>query len=340
MSQESNNLYVPENYQSFLSPRETEVAIKKLKYYFEETLSQYLNLTKVSAPLIIKPESGLNDNLNGTESAVTFTAKEIGNSKLEIPHSLAKWKRYALKSYGFSVDEGLYTVMNAIRKDEDFSNLHSIYVDQWDWERVINKNQRSIDFLKDIVNEIFTVLKLTENYISSVYPTIEKMLPENIYFITSQELEDKYPHLSPKDREHEICKEHGAVFIIAIGHVLNSGTKHDGRAPDYDDWNLNGDILLWYPLLNRSIELSSMGIRVDKQSLESQLKLANAEYKKELMFHKLLLNEQLPLTIGGGIGQSRICMYFLRKAHIGEVQSSLWDQNTIQLCSKSNIKLL
>ncbi|KAL9650931.1 hypothetical protein ABK040_015034 [Willaertia magna] len=332
---------VPEQYHPFLSLRETEVAIKKLKDTFEKLLAEELNLTRVSAPLFVHKTTGLNDNLNGVEGPVSFTSKAVHpESEIEIVHSLAKWKRMALHRYGFKVGEGLYTDMNAIRKDEDLSNIHSIYVDQWDWERVIERTDRHKEFLKGIVQKIYSVFKKTEEFVCKEYSQIQKLLPESITFITTQELEDKYPELSPKDREHAICKEHGAVFIMEIGHALKSGEKHDGRAPDYDDWRLNGDILFWYPILNRSVELSSMGIRVDKAALEEQLKIAGCEDRKDLEFHKGLLDETLPFTIGGGIGQSRICMYFLRKAHIGEVQASLWDSETIRICKDLGIELL
>jgi aspartate--ammonia ligase len=336
----SERVFIPENYKSHLSLRETEVAIKILKDFFERTLSHKLNLTRVSAPLFVKPETGLNDNLNGVEGPVSFKARDVSDSTIEIVHSLAKWKRWSLFRYGFNNGEGLYTDMNAIRKDEDLSNIHSIYVDQWDWEKVIAREDRTKDYLRHIVETIFSVFKETEEYIVGVYPQLEKLLPEKIHFVTTQELEDRYPELTPKDREHAICRELGAVFIMEIGGALKSGAKHDGRAPDYDDWNLNGDILFWYPVLDRSLELSSMGIRVDRASLQTQLKICNCEDRLGLEYHKALLEERLPFTIGGGIGQSRICLYFLRKAHIGEVQSSLWDPVTLDVCAKSGVELL
>ena len=264
----------------------------------------------------------------------------IEDSNIEIVHSLAKWKRFALHRYKFEAGSGLYTDMNAIRRDEELDNIHSIYVDQWDWEKVITKEDRNIDTLKDTVRKIFSVFKSTEDFVSSEYPSIEKILPEDITFVTSQELEDMYPSLTSKERENAITKEHKAVFILGIGDELKSGEKHDGRSPDYDDWKLNGDILFYDPLLNSAIELSSMGIRVDKAALEYQLQKSGCEDRRNLPFHKALLEEKLPLTMGGGIGQSRICMFFLRKAHIGEVQASIWDEYTHKQCEAANIELL
>ncbi|MFL0247482.1 aspartate--ammonia ligase [Candidatus Clostridium stratigraminis] len=335
-----NTLILPKGYSSLLNIRETEVAIKKVKDYFEKSLSEALNLTRVSAPLFVERGTGINDNLNGVERPVVFDAKEIPDSDVEIIHSLAKWKRMALYKYGFLPEEGLYTDMNAIRRDEDMDNLHSIYVDQWDWEKVLIKEDRTIEKLKEIVRTIYEVFKETESYVNSEYSEIEKVLPEELFFITSQELEDLYPDKISKEREDLICKEKGAVFVMQIGGELKSGEKHDGRSPDYDDWTLNGDILFWYPLLNRAIELSSMGIRVDEGALTRQLKLAHCEDRKELEFHQLLLNKKLPYTIGGGIGQSRICMYFLRKAHVGEVQASIWPHAMITECHEAGIQLL
>ena len=337
---ENSSVLVPKNYESKLSLKETEIAIKKVKDFFEENLSKKLNLTRVSAPLFLESGSGINDNLNGIERPVSFDAKAIDNSNLEIVHSLAKWKRLALHRYGFTAGEGLYTDMNAIRRDEDLDNLHSIYVDQWDWEKVINKEDRNVATLKETVQTIYSVFKDTENYITSLYPMLEKVLPDEISFITTQELEDMYPDLSIKEREDAICREKKAIFLMCIGDKLKSGEKHDGRSPDYDDWHLNGDILFYYPLFDKAFELSSMGIRVDKETLEKQLIKANCQDRKTLSFHKLLLEEKLPQTIGGGIGQSRICMFFLRKAHIGEVQASVWDENTIKVCKENNIDIL
>lgn len=335
-----NELIIPVGYKTSLDIRETEVAIKKLKDFFEEKLAEKLNLTRVSAPLFVRKNTGLNDNLNGVERPVSFDIKAEENTELEIVHSLAKWKRMALYRYGFALGEGLYTDMNAIRRDEDLDNLHSIYVDQWDWEKVIEKKDRNEATLRETVKAIYEVFKETEEYIYSLYPFIGKTLPDEIYFITSQQLEDMYPELTPKEREDAICREKGAVFIMQIGGVLKSGKKHDGRAPDYDDWTLNGDILFWYPVLERAFELSSMGIRVDEEALIKQLKIAGCEERKHLEFHRMLLEGKLPYTMGGGIGQSRICMFFLRKAHIGEVQSGVWSEDVIKRCEEANIELL
>jgi aspartate--ammonia ligase len=334
-----DTLVIPKEYKSLLSLRETEVAIKKVKDYFEDRLAKELNLTRVSAPLFVVPETGLNDNLNGVERAVSFEVKAVGDAKVEIVHSLAKWKRMALHRYEFQAGEGLYTDMNAIRRDEDLDNLHSIYVDQWDWEKVIKKEERTEEKLKEIVKSIYKVFKDTEEYVYSQY-SIERTLPEDIFFITTQKLEDLYPELTPKEREDVICKDKGAVFIMKIGDLLESGEKHDGRAPDYDDWQLNGDIIFWNPILDRAIELSSMGIRVDEKALEKQLKQCDCEDRMKFQFHSMLMEGQLPYTVGGGIGQSRICMYFLRKAHIGEVQASIWDQDMISKFEAANIKFL
>ena len=332
-------IIIPEGYKSSTTLIETEVHIKKIKDFFEKKLAENLNLTRVSAPLFVDAQSGVNDNLNGVERPVKFDVLATGKD-VEIVHSLAKWKRLSLHRYGFKVSEGLYTDMNAIRRDEDLDNIHSIYVDQWDWEKIILKEERNEEKLKEIVRSIYSVFKETENFVANELKCIEKELPNEIFIITSQELEDKYPNLSPKDREDAICKEHGAVFIMKIGDVLASGEKHDGRAPDYDDWKLNGDILFWYPVLDRAVELSSMGIRVDKDALEYQLKKTGCEERKSLEFHRLLLEGKLPYTVGGGIGQSRICMYFLRKAHIGEVQASVWDEKNHRICEENGIRLL
>ena len=335
-----SKVFVPENYKSNLSLIETEIAIKEVKDFFETQLAKALNLTRVSAPLFLENSSGLNDNLNGIERPVSFDMLAIKDSEIEIVHSLAKWKRFALHRYDFKTGYGLYTDMNAIRRDEELDNLHSIYVDQWDWEKVITKEERTIDTLKDTVRKIFSVFKATETFVTLIYPSIDRILPEDITFVTAQELEDMYPELSSKERENAICREHKAVFILGIGDTLKSGEKHDGRSPDYDDWSLNGDILFYDPLFDSAIELSSMGIRVDKTALEYQLKKAGCEDRRNLPFHKALLEEKLPLTMGGGIGQSRICMFFLRKAHIGEVQASIWDDNTHQKCEEAGIVLL
>ncbi len=334
------NLYIPENYHSDLSLYDTQIAIKTVKDFFQQTLSERLYLLRVSAPLFVTPESGLNDNLNGVERPVTFGVKEQNDRPVEIVHSLAKWKRYALKQYGFHIGEGLYTDMNAIRRDETTDNIHSIYVDQWDWEKIILKKDRNITFLKDTVREIYKVLKKTEKYMAIRYDYIEEILPKEIFFITTQELLDLYPNLPPKEREDRIAREKGAVFLMEIGDKLTNGEPHDGRAPDYDDWHLNGDIIVWYPVLNRSLELSSMGIRVDEEALQRQLTLAGCEERSELPFQKAILEKQLPYTIGGGIGQSRICMFFLRKAHIGEVQSSIWPDQIRETALQNQIVLL
>lgn len=335
-----SKVFIPENYKSNLSLIETEIAIKKVKDFFESKLAETLNLTRVSAPLFLENGSGLNDNLNGIERPVSFDMLAIKDSDIEIVHSLAKWKRFALNRYKFKAGFGLYTDMNAIRRDEELDNLHSIYVDQWDWEKVINKEDRNLNTLKDTVRKIFSVFKATENFVSNEYKSIEKILPEDITFITAQELEDMYPNLTSKERENAICKEHKAVFILGIGDTLKSGEKHDGRSPDYDDWTLNGDILFYDPLFDSAIELSSMGIRVDKNALEYQLQKSGCEDRRTLPFHKALLEDKLPLTMGGGIGQSRICMFFLRKAHIGEVQASIWDEYTHKKCEEAGIELL
>ncbi|MBU3195176.1 aspartate--ammonia ligase [Clostridium algidicarnis] len=331
---------IPKSYETKLDIKETEIAIKKVKDYFEDNLTGALNLTRVSAPLFVTRDTGLNDDLNGVERPVSFGIKALEEREAQIVHSLAKWKRMALHRYGFKEGEGLYTDMNAIRRDEDLDNIHSIYVDQWDWEKIILKEERNMETLKGIVKSIYKVFKETEEYICSEYGSLNKILPEDIFFITTQELENMYPKLTSKEREHAICKEKKAVFLMQIGGILKSGERHDGRAPDYDDWNLNGDILFWYPVLNIALELSSMGIRVDEKTLEKQLSIASCDHKKSLEFHKMLLEGKLPYTIGGGIGQSRICMYFLRKAHIGEVQASLWGEEIHKLCERNNIKLL
>jgi len=333
------NLTIPKGYKSLLSLRQTEQAIKKVKDFFERDLSIQLNLTRVSAPLFVNRGSGLNDTLNGVERPVSFDLKSV-DGEYEIVHSLAKWKRFALKHYGFSDGEGLYTDMNAIRRDEDVDNIHSIYVDQWDWEKVITKEERTMETLKDTVKCIYNTLKHTERYIASEYEFAEIFLPEEIFFITAQELEDMYPDLSAKEREYAIAKDKGAVFLMQIGGALKSGKPHDGRAPDYDDWSLNGDIIVYYPVLDISLELSSMGIRVDEETLLKQLKIRGKEENANLPFQKALLDGELPYTIGGGIGQSRICMYFLRKAHVGEVQASVWPEDVIEEAKAHGINLL
>lgn len=332
-------LVIPERYESSLGIIETQQAIKDLKDFFENKLGEMLKLTRVSSPLFVLPETGTNDNLNGVEKPVSFQVPHL-KKDAEIVHSLAKWKRVALKKYGFSVGRGLYTDMNAIRKDEELDNLHSLYVDQWDWELIINKEDRTMETLQKVVKALYKVFKETEAHVHSIYPEVECVLPEEITFITSQELLDMYPNLTPKEREDAIVREKKAVFLMQIGKVLSSGEKHDGRSPDYDDWDLNGDILFYNPVLDNAIELSSMGIRVDEEALERQLKMAGCEDRKELDYHKALLDGKLPYTIGGGIGQSRICMFFLNKAHIGEVQVGIWPQQMIEECSKAGIELL
>ena len=316
---------------------DTLIAIKKIKDHFEQRLSKILKLIRVSAPLFVESNKGINDNLNGVEQPVSF---KVGNNDIEIVHSLAKWKRIALSKYNLRMHSGLYTDMNAIRKDEDLDAIHSIYVDQWDWEMVIEEKDRNLDFLKMIVTKIYNVLRETEIYLQNEYPNITPKLGNEIYFITSQELLDLYPNLSPKERENKIVKEKKAVFLLQIGKILSNGTKHDGRSPDYDDFELNGDILVYNPVLDSAFELSSMGIRVNKDSLIKQLTQENKLERINLEYHQLLLNDKLPLTIGGGIGQSRMCMFFLNKRHIGEVQTSYWPQDIIEKCKKENIELL
>jgi aspartate--ammonia ligase len=336
----SKSLSTQNVYTSKLALLQTEVAIKKTKDYFESSLAEALNLTRVSAPILLKSGKGLNDDLNGVERMVSFEALDIKNANIEIVQSLAKWKRMALARYGFDLEAGLYTDMNAIRRDEVLDHLHSIYVDQWDWEKIITKEQRNLQTLKMEVQKIYQVFKNTENYLYELYPVLVPVLPDEIYFITTQELETKYPDLSPKEREDSIAKEYGAVFIMQIGGQLLSGEKHDGRSPDYDDWTLNGDIIFWYPLLEQSVEVSSMGIRVDEEALKKQLEISKTEERLSLEYHQSILNRELPYTIGGGIGQSRICMFFLKKVHIGEVQVSVWNEEIIENCRKENIILL
>ena len=331
---------VPKEYHSELSIHDTQVAIKTVKDFFQTVLSEQLNLLRVTAPLFVEPQSGLNDNLNGVERPVKFGIKEQNEKTAEIVHSLAKWKRYALKQYGFKHGEGLYTDMNAIRRDEDTDNIHSIFVDQWDWERIISRDERNEDTLKEIVRRVYKALKKTEKYMSIKYDYIEEILPKDIFFISTEELEKLYPDKTPKEREYIIAKDKGAVFVMHIGGALENGKPHDGRAPDYDDWGLNGDIIVYYPVLDIALELSSMGIRVDADSLKKQLEIAGCPERAELPFQKAVLNDEVPLTIGGGIGQSRICMFFLRKAHIGEVQCSLWPSETIEQAKCLGIQIL
>ncbi len=333
-----SKLVIPEGYRSNLNIRQTQSAIKKVKDFFERDLAIQLNLTRVSAPLFVTEKSGLNDGLNGWERAVSFDLHH--GDRCEIVHSLAKWKRMALADYGFLPGEGLYTDMSAIRRDEECDNIHSVYVDQWDWERVITEEERTMETLQLIVKRIYRSLRHTENYITEDYNFIGRLLPEHITFFTTQELEDKYPDLTPKEREHQVARDYGAVFISQIGGKLRSGEPHDGRAPDYDDWSLNGDIIVYYPVLDIGLELTSMGIRVDRKALLSQLDAAGCPERAEMPFHKALLDGKLPFTIGGGIGQSRMCMFFLRKAHIGEVQSSVWPDEMRDECKEHGIELL
>jgi len=339
MTDIAKDIIKPEGYKPLLDVRETERAIKFLKDLFEEQLAKTLNLERVSAPLFVKQCSGLNDNLTGVERPVSFDIPYL-KINAEIVHSLAKWKRSALGRYGYKPGEGLYTDMNAIRRDERLDNLHSIYVDQWDWELVINKADRNEETLKNIVRKIYSVFLDVAIAVHERYPQLRHRLPDNITFITTQELEDLYPDKTPKEREDLIAKEAGAVFIMKIGGKLRSGQVHDKRAPDYDDWDLNGDILFWYPLLNKAMEMSSMGIRVDEEALLRQLEIAGCMEKTRLDFHRSLLEGRLPYTVGGGIGQSRLCMFFLEKAHIGEVQVSLWGDEISAELEKFNIILL
>ncbi|NNJ30668.1 aspartate--ammonia ligase [Lacrimispora defluvii] len=333
-------LIIPQNYDPRLSVRETQEAIKYIRDTFQKELGKEMNLERISAPLFVERSSGLNDNLNGVERPVQFDLSGVPGETMEVVHSLAKWKRMALHEYGFQPGEGLYTNMNAIRRDEDLDNLHSCYVDQWDWEKVITREERNENTLKETVKIIFKIIKHMEHEVWYKYPQAVKTLPDDITFITSQELEDLYPELSPKERENAITKEHGCVFLMKIGDKLGSGKPHDGRAPDYDDWQLNGDILFWFEHLNCALEISSMGIRVDEAALTEQLRKAGCEDRKELPYHKMLLNGELPYTIGGGIGQSRLCMLLLDRAHVGEVQASIWPDEMRKECRKNNIFLL
>lgn len=332
-------LILPKNYTNELGLLDTEIAIKFVKDTFERDLADKLNLTRVSAPLFVFPKTGLNDNLNGYERRVNFDIKNI-DFEVEIVQSLAKWKRNALARYKFLPHTGLYTDMNAIRRDEDLDTMHSAYVDQWDWEKIIDRKDRNIEYLKKTVKDIYSVILELEHKVSKVHPHLYYELPEDIYFITSEELLQMYPDKTPQEREYLICKEKKAVFLMGIGGALSNGEPHDGRAADYDDWALNGDILLYYDVLDIAFEVSSMGIRVDEKSIVSQLKTKNEENKMENPYVQDILNSRLPLTIGGGIGQSRLCMFMLRKAHIGEVQASVWDDKDIELLKKHNIVLL
>lgn len=335
-----SQIVIPEGYKPLLNLKETQIAIKQVKDFFQRELAAELNLKRVSAPLFVSPESGLNDNLNGVERPVSFGVKEQDDKPFEIVHSLAKWKRLALKRYNFNVGEGLYTDMNAIRRDEDTDNIHSIFVDQWDWEKIIPEGERNEQTLRDTVKAVYEALRVTEKYVANKYDYVECFLPEEITFITTQELVDLYPGMNAKEREYEIVKKYGAVFLMQIGDILSNGEKHDGRAPDYDDWKLNGDILVYYPVLDIALELSSMGIRVNAESLAEQLKKAGCEERANLPFQKALLEGKLPQTIGGGIGQSRICMFFLRKAHIGEIQVSVWPDEIYDEAAARGITIL
>lgn len=333
-------LIIPENYDPIMDLRQTQEAIKYIRDTFQKEIGRALRLSRISAPLFLQRNSGLNDNLNGVESPVSFNIKEIPGEQIEVVHSLAKWKRMALKKYNFKMHEGLYTNMNAIRKDEEVDNLHSYYVDQWDWEKIISKSERNEETLKRHVLKIFKVIKHMEHEVWYKYPQSVNRLPDKIHFFTSQELEDLYPNLSPTERETAICKEYGCIFVMGVGKKLKSGIKHDGRAPDYDDWDLNGDILFWFEPLQCALEISSMGIRVDEEALEKQLAAEDCLDRLQLPYHKQIINKELPYTIGGGIGQSRLCMLLLKKAHVGEVQASIWPQEMIDECEKHNIHLL
>ena len=334
-----SKVIIPEGYQTPLSVYEMQRAIEFIKSNFQTNLSNALNLRRVSAPLFVEETSGLNDNLNGVERPVSFDIPDVGVNG-QVVHSLAKWKRLALKRYAFNTGKGLVTDMDAIRRDEEVDNLHSIYVDQWDWEKVIDPEDRNPGFLKRTVRDIVNAVTETADALNIAFPSIHTRLPREVFFITTQELEDQYPSLTPKEREDAVCREHGVVFLMQIGKTLKSGQKHDGRAPDYDDWELNGDILYWNEVLSRAFEISSMGIRVDPESLDRQLTLAGCDDRRTLPFHKMLLGGELPLTMGGGIGQSRLCMLLIGTAHIGEVQVSLWDEETHRICEENGILLL
>ncbi len=331
--------YIPEDYAPILDLYQTQTAIGDLKQSFQRELATALNLKRATAPLFVDPASGLNDNLNGVERPVSFDIKGV-DTVAEVVQSLAKWKRMALMRYGFAPGEGIYTDMNAIRRDEDLDNLHSVYTDQWDWEKVITREQRNIETLKNTVRAIVAAVSYTNDAIKAKFPQLSCRIERDVFFVTAQELEDMYPELSPKERENKIVREHGTVFVMQIGKLLRSGTRHDGRAPDYDDWELNGDILVWNDVIDCAFELSSMGIRVDAESLDRQLSELGADDRRSLTYHRMLLADELPLTIGGGIGQSRLCMLILQKAHIGEVQVSVWDSETVEACERGGIPLL
>lgn len=335
-----SNLILPDGYKPILDQAETQRAIKKIKDYFQQELAYGLQLRRVTAPLFVEPDSGLNDNLNGYERRVDFTIKDMGERDVEIVQSLAKWKRMALAKYKVKPGHGIYTDMNAIRRDEELDNLHSIYVDQWDWEKVITEDDRNEEYLENTVITIYNAIKNACDYVNRLYRDIKTIIPNEIKFIDSQELEDKYPDKSPEKREELVTEEYGAVFIKRIGGKLRLGKPHDGRAPDYDDWELNGDIILWDDVLNIPIELSSMGIRVDSEAMKRQLEISGKVERENLPFHRNVIEGKLPLSIGGGIGQSRLCMFFLRKAHIGEVQVSVWPSEMEKICAEHNIFLL
>ena len=334
-----SKVYIPQDYHTPLSVYEMQRAIEFIKSNFQVNLSNALNLRRVSAPLFVDENSGLNDNLNGVERPGSFDIPDVGTNA-QVVHSLAKWKRLALKRYDFKVGKGLFTDMNAIRRDEEVDNLHSVYVDQWDWEKVISAEDRNVAYLKRTVRDIVSAVSETSSALNVAFPSLHTKLPSEVFFITTQELEDLYPDLTPKQREDEICKKKGVVFLMQIGKILKSGIKHDGRAPDYDDWELNGDILYWNEVLGHAFEISSMGIRVDPKSLDSQQAIAGCDDRRALPFHKMLLNGELPLTMGGGIGQSRLCMLLIGTAHIGEVQVSLWDEATRKTCEDAGVMLL
>ncbi|RVU70040.1 MULTISPECIES: aspartate--ammonia ligase [Lactobacillus] len=335
------DLILPKNYHPTLTIRDTEAAIVCIRETFQDKLAEELNVQRMSAPMFVEKASGLNDNLSGVERPVAFDMKAMPDDTIEVVHSLAKWKRLALKKYGFGMHEGLYTNMNAIRRDEDLDNFHSIYVDQWDWEKVIAKEERTLDMLEVTVNKIFKAIKATEKVVAARYPSSTYRLGDHVCFITTQELEDRWPDLTPDEREDRIAKEEKVVFIMQIGDKLKrSGKPHDLRAPDYDDWQLNGDLVFWYEPLQRKLEISSMGIRVSEESLREQLKKAHCEDREKLPFHQMLLNGELPYSIGGGIGQSRLCMLLLGKAHIGEVQASIWPKEMLEACEADHMQIL
>ena len=334
-----SRVYIPEGYKPTLDIYEVQRAITYIKDTFQNQFAASLHLKRVTAPLFVTKESGLNDNLNGVERPVSFDIPAIGGDA-QIVQSLAKWKRMALARYKFEVGNGLYTDMNAIRRDEAIDNIHSVYVDQWDWEKVITREQRTEEYLRETVITIYDGIKNLGDYVNRLYRDVRTEIPNEITFITTQQLEDKYPELTPKEREDAACKEYGAIFLMKIGGALKSGKRHDGRSPDYDDWELNGDIILWNDLLERSFEISSMGIRVDADAMRRQLEISGCMDRAELSYQKAVLNDELPLTIGGGIGQSRLCMFFLRKAHIGEVQVSVWPEEQVRHCEENNIHLL